>query len=1329
VLKPDKCGDTNNGAQQAPQTKNPIDITTGAKLFNIEDFRTADGSLTLNRLYNSRSYSGSRNEILSQPVGLGTNWRFWFQHEIQLNFSTAARAEVETADGGSYPFSKNSSGGMDPDWWPYPTGAIYQFDYHLAFVGTWPSDPAQVLNSSSQWTVTDPQDRVWTFQTLLDPASGKYRVGRPIAVTFRGGLQWTFAYGTHGELTSITDSYGKVITFTWLLRDFTVIGGSGIYPAAISTAALPDGTTLKYLYDVAAGGTYAFNAADRLVTVEHRDASNNLLNSTSYLYENPDFPWHLTGILDSTGLRRWTVAYDSAGHAITSAGPSDVDRTDISYGTVASPSFTRAVTNALGKSAVYNFAFDVNNTHLTSIDGTISSNCPASTRSYAYSSYFISSVIDEEGRVTQYTRNGIGQPTQIIDGYGTPSARTTSVTWHSTLHVPTQIVQPGLTTAYTWNSLGQLTQVTQTDTTTTSIPYSTNGQTRTWTFTYNSFGYLLTVDGPLVGSGDTVTYAYNASGYLASITNEVGQATTISAVNGAGEPTTVVDPNGVTYNLTYDSEWRLKSIAVDPSGLNAVTAFDYNVLGDVTKITRPNGAYLQYTYDDARRITTIVDNSGASVEYDRDKLGGITAQRVKNPSGSILLAQSATFDELGRLLTFVGAASQTWTSAYDKTNNRVAVTDPRSRVFHWAFDSLNRLMSETDQNNGVVTLTHNGKDEIINYQDPRLLNTSYVRSGFGDIIQRASPDSGTTVYVYNALSKPTQITDGRGVVTNLTYDNAGRLLSKQYPAATGENVTYTWDSTASGNKGVGRLTKIQDASGSVEWTYNALGQVTQEKKTTASIVYTIGYTYDLDGNATQITYPSGRTVSYSRDARGLVTGVTTKKDSGSSSVTLASTVVYQPFGDLASLTYGNGLTLSKTFTQDYLLNALQVQDPATLSFILNRTHDFGDGINLTNIANNTTESVPTVAAATNSYGYPTTNNLLSTIAQGATTVRSFTYDAVGNVTADTRGSTVYNYRYNNRNRLDQLTIGSTVTANYTYDGLERMAIRTTQNMSPAGTTHYLYDLSGRLLVEADNTGQTLREYIWIDDLPLAVVSDANSGSPNLYYVHADQLNRPIKMTDASKNVVWDAVYMPFGSVLSITGTATNNMRFPGQYFLIESGLHYNWYRHYDPTLGRYIQPDPVEFPSASGILFSYVTNNPISFIDANGLWTIQIGLSVTYTSTWFGFGGAGFAGIVFDSSGHFGNYYGFGPGAGVGLGFSGGLNLSVSNADTICDLRGFFSNLNVAVGTGVSESADVFLGFSESGAKRVYGAGVTYGFGLGATSSAAVTNTWVNVWQ
>src|SRR5262249_27886876 len=244
----------------------------------------------------------------------------------------------------------------------------------------------------------------------------------------------------------------------------------------------------------------------------------------------------------------------------------------------------------------------------------------------------------------------------------------------------------------------------------------------------------------------------------------------------------------------------------------------------------------------------------------------------------------------------------------------------------------------------------NGKDEVTAYADPRSLVTTYVRNGFGDVIQRGSPDSGTTVYQVNALGKPTQITDGRGVVTNLGYDNAGRLTSKDYPAAPAESVAYTWDSILAGDMGVGRLTRIDDESGALERIYDTLGRVVQEMKAatvpvvdtkkpkkpkkhnmsapalTGAVGYQGNYAYDADGKIRQVVYPTGRTVTYARDALGRIAAVTTQKDAASPVVTLAANVAYQPFGPLAAFAYGNGLTLTRTFTPDYLINTLTVTD-------------------------------------------------------------------------------------------------------------------------------------------------------------------------------------------------------------------------------------------------------------------------------------------------------------------------------------------------------------------------------------------------------------------
>ncbi|MGL5734719.1 MAG: RHS repeat-associated core domain-containing protein, partial [Beijerinckiaceae bacterium] len=238
----------------------------------------------------------------------------------------------------------------------------------------------------------------------------------------------------------------------------------------------------------------------------------------------------------------------------------------------------------------------------------------------------------------------------------------------------------------------------------------------------------------------------------------------------------------------------------------------------------------------------------------------------------------------------------------------------------------------------------------------------------------------------------------------------------------------------------------------------------------------------------------------------------------------------------------------------------------------------------------------------------TASNRLTSVTQGATTLRAFTYDAAGNVTVDNRAGVAWNYTINNAGRLRLVRQGATTKGTYTYDGRQRLAIRVVANTTGAnGTTHLIHGFPGcalplandhaliappdakpgatfaggafacdKVLAETSGTGpaSTIREYIWLGDMPVAVVD--KTVTPNkTYAVHADHLNRPYLMTDAAKAVVWKAVYEPFGTVYSTTGAAAQNLRFPGQWFQIESNLAWNWHRHYDATLGRYISADPL----------------------------------------------------------------------------------------------------------------------------------------------------------
>src|SRR5260370_34928394 len=103
---------------------------------------------------------------------------------------------------------------------------------------------------------------------------------------------------------------------------------------------------------------------------------------------------------------------------------------------------------------------------------------------------------------------------------------------------------------------------TQTDTTTATVPYSTNGRTRRWTYTYTPTGLVQTVTGPRTDLNDTVTYGYDSSGTLVSVTNALGQQTQITAHDGAGRPLTSVDANGVTTTMASTPQGWLTTLTV-----------------------------------------------------------------------------------------------------------------------------------------------------------------------------------------------------------------------------------------------------------------------------------------------------------------------------------------------------------------------------------------------------------------------------------------------------------------------------------------------------------------------------------------------------------------------------------------------------------------------------------------------------------------------------------------------------------------------------------------------------------------------------------------------
>jgi RHS repeat-associated protein len=270
------------------------------------------------------------------------------------------------------------------------------------------------------------------------------------------------------------------------------------------------------------------------------------------------------------------------------------------------------------------------------------------------------------------------------------------------------------------------------------------------------------------------------------------------------------------------------------------------------------------------------------------------------------------------------------------------------------------------------------------------------------------------------------------------------------------------------------------------------------------------------------------------------------------------------------------------------------------------------------VGNRVTELATISGVSTNdAYSYPVGSNRLVQITRGTSTRAAMTYDASGNLLTDSRLGLQKAYTYNNRNRMATMGDGTTSYA-YTYNGREQLAIRQkTAGMAPLGTTHFVHDIFGNVIAETSGTAAgTKREYIWLPeteiaptreamsqvDRPLAVVNGVGTTGIVVWNVSVDHLNRPVLMTNSAKVTQWQAVWQPWGGAHSITGpagTAANDYRLPGQWYQLESGLHYNWHRQYDPSIGRYTQADPLGFVDGPSV-YGYARGKPIASVDPDG---------------------------------------------------------------------------------------------------------------------------------
>ncbi len=1197
------------GGGGGPMMGNPFAVGTGAKWQTENDFEgIGPFPLRFERQYSS---------ALPRAGGyVGAKWSATYFMQLRL---------PPSVEGNTFPETERPNAVL----LVRPEGSWFQFSWNgSSYVGD-SNLPGKLTRLVSGDTTTG-----WEFLNVYDEKETYNAQGRLLSITNRAGLTQTLNYDPLGRLTSVSDEFGRSLTFTY-------------DPSTGYLATMTDPLSRVTSY------THDYNG--NLVEVAYPDGRKRV-----YLYEDLVNRFHLTGITDERNVRVSTWRYDANGRVKYAERAGGVERFTLSY-----DKMMTTVTDPLGKVRTYRYVLKNDRSYLASVSEpcAVCGGGTASDTTYDGNGY-LASVKDYRGYVTTYQRDSRGLETSRTEAFGTPSARTTTTTWHPQYRLPTKIVEPitggTRTIDFTYDAQGNL----------RTRKVTVGANVRLWTFTYNDDGQVLTEDGPRTDVNDVVTYTYDAAGNRETMTDALNHVTRYTQYDAGGRLIAEVDANGLETSYVYDERDRVTQVRKGREGgaTREIMEMTFDEAGNLTRATEPGGEFEAYTFDDAGRQVTRRDITGDHETLGYDDQGNRTTLEIAKSGGEVVLRSVDDYDDLGRLETTTGADGQVTSYEYDADGNEKRIVDPLLHDQRADYDELSRVTHYYDAVNGDTSFLYDPQDQVTEVKDARGVITRYVYTGFGQVEQLQSADTGTTMHVYDDNGNLRRRTDARNAVLDMTYDAADRLSTV---TGADEQVTYVYDETGAGDGAKGHVTSILSAArggsseivaNGVSLTYDIHGRVLTRTQTigatpTAATTRTVSWNYADNGRLNTLTLPTGHVLSYSYGLDGRVSGI------GVNGQSVVREITYFPLSsEVASWKYGSG---AEGYTRTYDLDG---QVTSYTAAGVARTLSYDDASRVTGLVDNVSPSwsnwtfgydeldrltdatnAATLGASANAYlrwtydatgnrrtefagsgqlpADPTTtytiaptSNRLQSIAGGVADTRQ--YDAAGNTTrwiargGALAGATLDGV-YSARGRLVLIRQGATPVARFAYNGAgERIGKWVGANaasITSAPSRQFVYDNQGHLLGEYDGTGAPIAEYAWLNDVPVAVLKPVSAGlggqvagAAEVFFVQPDHLDAPRALVNDQAQVVWRWDAKPFGDTSPDQQPTVGlpsfefNLRLPGQYADVELGQYYNYTRDYEPTTGRYLQSDSIGIEDDYAT-YTYVGDDPVGSVDPTGM--------------------------------------------------------------------------------------------------------------------------------